>query len=437
MMRALLGRPTTDSRAAARVMLCCAWLVACAGDRVPEPAKNPLCGFSCAKLGLAEGNAAISGVPSADAYFAAAVGYRTAAEQQSAALEAELADIRASFGIAKTAALGAELKRLGSSLLASGPTVVASQALCWVDSQRLLALASQCDPDLAAGMTILCRGPCRVDASTMCGRLAKLECTTTAKSEDCGTDLCSGTCTDAPDQSGGCDGACLGDCNGTCERFAADAKGALRCAGSCAGKCSGTCKHAIDRAVCRGTCEGTCTRTDPADGCDSAIETRCQPNAGRDFDCPGACGGVFDAKLGKAECGAAAAAQARYLAQCDTPWVRVHYALSGTSPTAEQQRYVNALRALQERLPAVIAQRARAKLIANAGETLATAASGAVKDSLRARQKAADLDNQTRAGLPCALAELGRVSKALSPSGQRLSAAVGAADELLTALGIN
>ncbi len=411
-------------------------LCACAGDKVPAPADNPLCGFACPKRGVAEGNAAISGVPAADAFFEAVVAYQTTAAHTGAAIEAELAGVRADFGIGKNTALGAELKRLGSSLLAAGPKLVASQALCWVDSQRLIALQSQCDPALAAAMTISCSGPCRVDASAMCGRLAKLECTTTAAREDCGTDLCSGTCTETPDATGTCDGICLGQCSGTCDRFAQDGNGGLECAGQCAGTCSGSCAHAIERSACRGTCAGTCTRSDPM-SCDSPVEVRCQPNAGKDFDCPGSCAGVFSAPMGNAECRAAAAAQARYLAQCDLPWVRVHYALSEASPSADQRRYLDALRMLQARLPALISDVARAKLIKNAGESLAADATSAVKDSLRAEAKADDLDNQTRAGLACAQAEAAKVGKALDPASRALDAALADAAELLTALGVD
>ncbi len=408
--------------------------LSCSSRPVVAPADNPLCAFDCPPRGLAQGNAAISGVPGADAYFGAVVAYETAAEHVSASLEAQLAQVHTAFGIPDTRALGAEIKRLGATLLAAEPSVVAGSAACWVDSQRLLAMQGQCDPDFQSPGTIDCRGPCRVDPSADCGHAAKLECTLDAPGVSC-SDLCSGVCRDAPDQAGKCTGTCLGACTGTCDRFDRTAVGALRCAGRCVGTCNGQCDAAIDRGTCPGTCFGQCTSISP-DMCTAPIEARCQPDPGQLYKCAGTCAGVYDAPRGKAECRAAAKAQAGLLARCEAPWVSVYRALAETTLSADQQSYLNGLHELQLRFPELLATIARAKLIKSTGEALATVATGDVKQSLLAQRQGADQKVQTQAGLVCALAEVDRVSTAISPAGKRLAAVLAQSDELRAAFGV-
>jgi hypothetical protein len=423
--------------------------VACSDSTEAALKDNPLCKFDCGKRGLAEGSSAISGVSTADTLFEAVVGYSTAADYVSAALEAELAQLRADFGLTKDATIGAEIRRQGADVLGASPNIVAAEALCWVDAQRLIEIQGQCDAELEKGDTITCKGACRVEAGTDCGLLATLECTQSANGvlpdPDAGmpspisgvcADFCNGTCTDAPDPSGRCDGVCLGSCDEMCDRFGpSQGGGEAACAGRCSGHCDGQCVRVVERATCRGVCAGTCTTEDPKDGCDGAIETRCQPNMGRAFQCPGACGGVFEAPAGNAECRAAAQALASYVARCDAPRVSVQRRPAPAEPDAREQRYLFGLRNLELRFPELLANIARAKLIKGAGQGFAID-SAKVQDSLRNESEAETVSIQDGAGLSCASAEAPRVDKALEPAQRRLDGVLSQANELLGAFDI-
>jgi hypothetical protein len=194
----------------------------------------------------------------------------------------------------------------------------------------------------------------------------------------------------------------------------------------------------IVNGTCRGTCNGACTQTNPTDGCDDAIEERCQSKSIRAFDCPGTCGGTFTPVIsGKAECRAAAQAQASYLARCDAPRVSITRAPAGASPDQRQTRYLDALRNLELRLPELLAGIARARLIKAAGQALSGMSNAEVKASFKAASEVPDLPIATRAGLACAIAELPKVGKALEPSERRLDSAIADSDELLNAFDID
>jgi hypothetical protein len=420
-----------------RALLVCFLLCACSSDEEVALEDNPLCKFDCPERGVAEGNAAISGVPAADTLFRAAVDYTTAADAASAAIEAELAQLRVDFGLSPKDALGAKIRSQGADALGKSPAVVAHRAACWIDSLGLLDIQAQCSGEPATAEAVPCRGPCRVPAGTDCSVSADSQCTQNMAGGECSKD-CTGTCTDAPDPSGGCDGTCLGACDGACDAFAKDADGDVLCAGRCAGRCTGQCARPIDHATCRGTCDGTCTSVNPKDGCDDAVEQRCQGKSGRPFDGPGACGGTVElSPAGDAECRAAAQAQASYLAHCDAPRVSVVRAPAPSAQGDREQRYLRALRGFEQRLPELLAAVARGELVKAAGQKLATLATTDVKESLEAQSKAADLPIQTRAGLTCAMAEAPKVGAALEPATRRLDAALADADELLGAFDID
>src|SRR5438552_8955702 len=71
------------------------------------------CGFGCpgqvsdgVKIkGVADGNAAITGVPSIDAFFGAVINFQSAADGVNAGIEAQLDAIKADFGLAANADL--------------------------------------------------------------------------------------------------------------------------------------------------------------------------------------------------------------------------------------------------------------------------------------------------------------------------------------------
>ena len=420
-------------RRASSILFSLIFVGACSPDPAPAPEDNPLCVFDCPERGVADGNAAISGVPSADTLFQAAVAYQSAADHASAALENELSQLRVDFGIGSTDALGAAIRTQGADALGQSPIVVALQARCWIDGAVYTAVRSDCDPEAPVSETIPCRGTCRVDLGTDCSGSADVQCIKNITSAEC-VGRCSGTCAGGPDADGGCDGVCLGTCAGTCDQFAKGTAAAVECAGRCSGRCTGTCVRPIVNGTCRGTCDGACRYERPTDGCDEAIEERCQPKSNRPFDCPGACGGtVEDVPTGNAECRAAALAQASYLARCDAPRVSIARAPASAAPSQRAERYLFALSRFEERLPELLASIAHAKLVRLAGQALSGNSSSEVKESLKA---ARSTDIATNAGLTCAIAEAPLVGAALEPFQRRLDAALAGADELLDALDI-
>ncbi len=421
-----------------------AWIFAAScGSSSAEPPidQNPLCNFACPEQGVMNGHAAISGVPAADTFFGAVVAYQNRAEASAAELEATVTRLRAAFGVSEHVSLGSAIQRPTAKLLVGPPKAVAEEAKCFIDAARLNGIRKDCDPDFdPLDGTIGCRGACNVEVGSPCGRNADLLCKTNAAKIDCGKGLCTGTCASAW-TARTCPGVCTGECTGECDRFAPKPGGGTQCVGSCNGTCTGSCANAVAAARCTGTCTGTCTATlqDPQAVCDpTAIAATCRPVAGGSFACSKECTGVFDTLSSKGECRAAANAQADFLARCDPPVASLIFTLDKPlrNATPDETRYNNALHALAIELPMWLAALARAELVQQAGQMLASAAKTDVNESFRHELEATDLLPQDKVGLLCAQRELDRVGPALGAARKGLDAAINDTREALGALGL-
>lgn len=418
-------------------------LSSCGDDAVRPLSEDPLCAQACPSRGVAAGNAAISGVPSADAYFAALVDFQDRADGSAAAVEASIARLRAAFGVGASDSLGSAVSDPDVNLLAQAPKLVAAAPRCFVDVALVLELLSQCDPEFVPeGDTLGCKGRCQVDVGQSCDLYGNLHCEASATAADCNDteSRCNGTC-DSAWSGRPCDGTCIGTCSGACDGYATEKGAGAACQGTCSGTCEGRCLRAVADARCSGECTGTCTTvsSSPTAACeDGTIEAQCEAKATRasGFACARGCAGEFASLQGvKADCKAAAFARARLLGDCRPPSVALSYAFSKQPSSDEEVRYASGLRRLEVELPGLLVALGRADLVARAGQDLASAAKDDVRDSFERELDAPTLTLQDRVGLGCALAELGRVGAALDPARKRLAEAKSGADSLLRALG--
>ncbi len=374
----------------------------CGGDEL----KNAACAdYTCAASGIAEGNASISGVLAIDGFFSSVVNFDKTAASVSAGIAAELEGIRADFGIAADADLGAELQAQFAANLEGGIKVKAEPARCAIDARASLEAQASCQADAECDVTvdpgtamIECSGGCEVEASAMvqCSAEADLKCTVTAPSFKCEGE-CKGTCNVDLAIAGECKGTCSGTCAGTCSaKGDADGNGVVaagECVGKCDAMCTGKCDLELDVAAsCQGTCKGECTYTNPTGGCEGGIRASCDAKADAKVECSGRCDGEITPPSAMADCKASASCEASAKAdasinvQCTPPSVQIDYQLKATvgGDVMAQARFEAGLRNLKVRLPALLASVKKASLVIKAGVGLAASAQGAVKGAASA-----------------------------------------------------
>jgi len=396
--------------------------------------------FQCEANGIAEGNAAISGVASVDAFFGSVISFQAKADNVSVAINAELNAIKGDFGIDADTELAAGLQASIMANVEGSLNVEAEPARCAADVSATLEAQARCDAEFEPGSaTVMCEGSCEVEASAMvdCGASAELKCTVNPPMGMCdGT--CKGTCTANVMAAAACSGTCRGSCTGTCSAYAKNAMGNAECAGSCDGMCQGSCEVELAaEAECSGECRGECTFTPPNGNCEGGIRAKCEAMAGAMVECEGRCEGTFEPPTAKAECQASAKAEAKINVECTPPRLAINYELRAGANAEAQAQFEAGIKSLQVRLPALLAAIARADVIVDAGEGLAADATGAVRGGIMAATMGSGAANVAAvAGLTCALGQLGDVGAAIGGASGRLEASLSAAAELTTVLGV-
>jgi hypothetical protein len=398
------------------------------------------CGLdiACEGGGLAEGNASISGVPSIDAFFQSVLNFETRANNVSAGIEEQLAAIRADFGIEADADLKVALAAKIAANVEGKLVVKAEPARCAVDAHATLEAQAKCDATIDPGKaSVQCMGTCEVEASASasCEGSAELNCTVTAPSIEC-EGSCRGSCEVELEAAAVCDGTCTGTCSGECSAYS-DKEGTA-CAGKCEGMCEGSCKAELTaEATCTGKCEGECTATAPEAGCEGAVRASCKAEANAMVDCKGRCVGEFEPPQAKVECEASAKAEAKLNVECTPPQLGIYYNLKAGVDADAQAAFEAGVRNLRVRLPALLASVGRAKLVAQAGEGLASDATVAVKGGVTAAAEAAGKGNlRVFFGLKCASEQLAEVKTAISAPSDRLSDTLNDAGDLTATLGL-
>lgn len=389
--------------------------------------------------GIAQGNAAITGVASADAFFGQVISFQNAAGGVAGGIKAQLDAIRGDFGIAANADLAAELKAKFDANLEAGVKFEAEPPKCQADVQATIEAKARCEGEVNPGKaSVECKGSCEVDASVeaKCDASADLVCTVRAPSVEC-KGSCQGTCTAMVMADASCTGTCSGKCEGSCSAYVKNTKGEVECAGKCNGMCTGSCEAEFAAAAeCKGTCKGECTVTNPEAGCKGAVRAECKAKADAMVMCEGKCTGEFEPPSAKVECQASARADAKINVQCTPPRVALSYKLKATG-TAQadilaRAKFEAALKVLvSTRLPALKASLARADSVVDAGADLVASAGGALKGAFEAGAKGSV---RVQFGLACGVAELPKVKTVIDSSTTKLKTQIDAAAKITSML---
>lgn len=388
--------------------------------------------------GIADGNAAISGVASVDTFFGQVINFQNAAGGVSAGIKANLEAIRGDFGIAADADLVAALDAKMKANLEAGFELKTEPAKCEADVKASLAVKARCEGEVNPGsVKVECKGGCEVDASVeaKCDADANLDCTVVAPSVKC-EGSCQGSCTAELKAKAECKGVCRGSCDGTCDAYVKNAQGNAECSGKCSGMCQGSCEAEFAAsAKCEGTCNGECTVTNPSAGCKGAVRAKCTGKASASVMCDGHCDGDFTPPSAKVECEAAAKADAKINVQCTPPRVSVVYKLKAGVDAVAQAKFEAALKTLVSvRLPALKASLAKADSVGKAGADLVSSASGALDGAFKAAAKGSV---RVQFGLGCAVAELPKVKTVVDKSTNDLKAQIDAAAKVTSMLKVS
>jgi hypothetical protein len=388
--------------------------------------------------GIAEGNAAISGVPSVDAFFASVIHFQGAATGVAGGIKGQLDAIRGDFGIAADANLNSALMAQMTANLEAGFKFEAEPAKCEADVHATLEAQAHCDAEFTPGQLMVeCKGGCDMDVNVdvKCDANATLECTITPPDLKC-SGMCQGTCKAELMAAASCSGTCSGSCSGTCSAYVKDSSGAAKCAGQCNGMCTGSCEAELAaKAECKGECRGECTLTDPAGGCKGAVHATCRGKAMASVMCDGKCDSEIVPPMAKAECQASAKAEAKINVQCTPPRLALTYKLKAGVDAMAQAKFEAALKTLASiRLPALLAEIKRGNSVGDAGASLIASAGGAVTAAFTDRSADAKLSVKSKFGLVCAGKELPKVGAVINKSTTDLTAQLKAAGDLTTAL---
>jgi hypothetical protein len=385
--------------------------------------------------GIVEGNAAISGVASVDAFFSSVINFQGAAKGVAGGIKGQLDAIRGDFGIAASADLATELKAKFDANLDGSVEFKAEPPRCEADVQATLQAQARCDAEFSPGKAMVeCKGSCEVEASAtaMCSAQAELECTFVPPDLKCMGE-CKGSCTVEATAAASCSGTCRGSCSGNCSAYVKNASGSAECAGECDGMCTGSCEAELAVAAsCMGTCKGECTVTKPSGGCEGGIRAECKAMANASVMCDGKCVGEFEPPMAKAECKASAKADAKINIQCTPPRMSLSYKLKVAAGAEIQARakFEAALKTLvNTRLPALRAEIARGNSVSSAGADLVTAAGAAVSGSIETTIKG-DASFRAKFGLACAVKELPKVKTVIDKSTNELKAQLDAAGKI-------
>lgn len=393
------------------------------------------CGLdiNCEAGGIAEGNAHISGIASVDSFFGAVIDINARVGQLNGSIQAQIDGMAASVGLppgSAAADIRGAIEARVSAAVEGGLQIQAEPARCETSVEIVASAAAECDASVDPGeVSFACEGSCEVEAGVAvdCGAEAELHCTVAAPSVEC-SGSCQGTC--QLDPGAECEGSCKGGCDGVCAVENADGT----CNGRCDGTCTGSCELDV-AAECQGQCEGQCDYVEPSGQCDASAEARCDAMAGGSVQCDAGCSGSAQPPSVSAECEASVDAKASASVECTPPQVAITWSWSAefAADADAQAEFRGFITDLRLRYSAILAARAQADLVLDAGLGLIDAASGAVTNA------AADLEagGDIRAvfGARCALEELPIAAEALQASIGDLTASASAAAEVSAAIG--
>ena len=398
------------------------------------------CGLdiNCEAGGFAEGKASISGVPSIDAFFGAAIDLNASLIDLSGSLRAELDAIGASVGLGP-GATGAELQAAIDAHLEAyidvdaGLSITYQPAKCQASVEASVAAAAECDVDVEPGMvSAKCSGTCRADASAEAGCSAEAEvvCTGTAPNFEC-SGTCSGSCSVELTAAASCDGTCRGSCT-------ADGSTMDGFDGQCNGMCEGECVADLSAGgSCEGRCEGNCEYTPPDGSCEADASVSCRAMADASIECDAGCEGEVEPPEVSAECEASVEAKASASVECTPPtlafefeWAAELQGDAGIDARAEFRAWLEGFRL---HFGALLAARAKADIVAQSGLNLVAAADGAVRGAFDELEGGANL--KASIGAACAIAELPVAVTALQDSGASLAGNVEASVMVIGAFG--
>ncbi|HMI94312.1 MAG TPA: hypothetical protein VK509_23230 [Polyangiales bacterium] len=395
------------------------------------------CGIDveCEGVGIARGNTAISGVQSIDSYFASVVRFQIEADERSTELNSELSAIRAAFGIDASADLEVALRERIADNVEGELVVRAGEPSCAVAADAVLGAGMRCaDEAVDPSVAVRCRGRCELPVSgeLACDADAELACTFLAVATPCQGE-CKGRCASDGSAARECAGICRGSCDGSCSVYSDPT--ATLCAGRCDGMCTGSCELELpEGAACDGACSGECTLANPDEGCAGASSASCRAAPDAAVACDGRCIGEIELPQAKAECTAVVEAEAKFSLQCAPPHVAVDYRRRSDIDPETSVRFELGIRTLQERLPALLVTLERARQTASVGADLVAGASSLVKAAAGSAEDSSNL--RIRFGALCAVAEAGRIPRAVAPASERLRRAVTDSLALTSALGV-
>ena len=392
------------------------------------------CGLSCDDEAFVSGRASISGVPSIDSFFGAAIDLDTAMRTVSGELRAELDAIGASVGLAPGAG-GAELSAAIDAQLAlyidGGLTITYQPPRCEASIEASVAAAAECDVEVDPGeLTVSCSGSCDAEAGVAvdCGAEATLMCEGTAPNLQCdGT--CSGSCVAELTAAATCEGTC----RGTCEAQGSTMDGFD---GRCSGMCTGECAVDVSAgASCEGRCDGSCRYTAPEGGCEASASASCEADAGASIECDAGCEGTAEPPEVSAECEASVDAKANASLECTPPTLAFGFEFNADTSgnVAAQAEFRAWLEGFRGHFGAILALRAKGDVVAEAAVELAAAGAGAVE--LAVDDLTASGDLKASLGAACALGQLPDVADALTTSSGELAGNLQASVELVGAFG--
>ncbi len=405
------------------------------------------CGLNCPDVGIAGGNASITGVASIDGFFGAVVNYSTQANLVAGKIDAELAAIAASAGLEGGA--GANFSgELQAALraefgLAGDISVDFQPPRCEVSAKATVEATARCDASVDPGsVEASCEGKCEVDpgevdleASCEGEAQAELTCTGTAPNMQC-DGQCTGTCELTAAAS--CEGTCNGTCNGTCSVENTD--------GSCAGECDGTCEGKCELEAggsCSGSCTGSCEYTPGEAGCEAGAkaEVECKVEGSAEppkVNCSGSCSGEVTPPSASAECEANAKAEAEVNAECYPPSVGVSYELVATGNAQADLEARLAFEAwlsgFKAHIGAIAAAAAQADIVIKAGEGIIDASVNVIENAAGEIDLEGDPIGAYRVGA-CLPAELGDVQTVIGDATTSLTASVQASASLMSSFG--
>ncbi|NVB39007.1 hypothetical protein G6O69_14285 [Pseudenhygromyxa sp. WMMC2535] len=397
------------------------------------------CGLSCPELGIADGNASISGFVSVDAFFGAVITVRDAAVGVSGTVRAELEGIAASLEIEGYAEMGldelanevaAGLEAKFTANLEGSISISYEAPKCEASIEASVQAAAECDVDVEPGsIEAQCMGSCEVSADVQaeCAASGNLTCTGKAPGFEC-EGSCEGTC--KLDTAASCSGTCNGECVGTCSSVNSNGS----CAGSCDGMCEGTCQLEAG-GECDGRCEGSCTYDPGGAECEANATAKCDVSAMAEVECQGKCEGSVEPPEVSAECQASVEAKAEASVECTPPSLSVTYQFAASLSVDEQAEFRIWLEGFKARFSAMLAASAKLEGVQTAATVLVDAAADVIPGVVSDIQAEGGLSISAAVGIGCALDEAGEVQVALSDTTASISGSISAVAMVSGAIG--